>query len=404
MVAVRADLGVELRRYRGFDDAFAPHAHDAYVIGLVRSGSRALQCGGRSCTLVPGDLMVLNPGEAHACNAVGSDQLDYDGIAISVDAMVELVSREVEMPSRADRADAEPPSRSNAVQLPGPLVRSAEAAAVFGEVVSLIVADAPAGDVAEALCVLLSCIGMSDAYGAAERVGGGNGTAAGGRAAAELLEATATVGKRATADEMRLAAVFDDPPVLLREPSRLSDERIRQCDRAAQYMRAHIGEHMSVGDIAQKVGLSTYQLIRAFARRFGMTPGKCIQSLRVEKACELLALGATPSQVAQELGFSDQPHLTRLFRQRVGFTPGAYRAAVCNAQEIDDVRETCRTRTEGASRDVCSAWRGDGMRGSFGSSGEAGGSASSEAACAASSEAACAASVETAFCAQKGEG
>lgn len=47
-------------------------------------------------------------------------------------------------------------------------------------------------------------------------------------------------------------------------------------------------------------------------------------ALRVECACELLAEGAGPADVAAETGFADQAHLTRVFKQRMGTTPAAY--------------------------------------------------------------------------------
>jgi AraC family transcriptional regulator len=38
--------------------------------------------------------------------------------------------------------------------------------------------------------------------------------------------------------------------------------------------------------------------------------------------------GLSPSDVATECGFSDQSHLTRVFRQTVGVSPGAWRRAL----------------------------------------------------------------------------
>jgi AraC-like DNA-binding protein len=59
----------------------------------------------------------------------------------------------------------------------------------------------------------------------------------------------------------------------------------------------------------------------------------------VRRARELLRQGQSPGQVAATLGFSDQHHLTREFKRRVGLTPGRYAASA----------NSSKTRSPGAS-------------------------------------------------------
>ncbi len=99
-------------------------------------------------------------------------------------------------------------------------------------------------------------------------------------------------------------------------------------DGAAAYLRRHQGHAVRLADLAAVAGLSRCQLVRAWRRRFGLTPIQSLASLRVERARALLAAGASPAEAAQVAGFSDQAHLTRSFRNRLGLTPGAYRRAV----------------------------------------------------------------------------
>ena len=83
---------------------------------------------------------------------------------------------------------------------------------------------------------------------------------------------------------------------------------------------------------AENEGISAYALIRAYRRMFSLTPVQHQLALRVDAACELLANGAHASDAAAELGFSDQAHLTREFKKRIGCTPGSY-AAMRKASE-----------------------------------------------------------------------
>lgn len=94
--------------------------------------------------------------------------------------------------------------------------------------------------------------------------------------------------------------------------------------RAMAHFCGHLAAPSSLSALAAEEGLSTYALIRAYKRRFAITPMRHLASLRVECACRLLREGVEPAAVAAEVGFADQAHLTRAFKQRLGTTPGAY--------------------------------------------------------------------------------
>ena len=94
--------------------------------------------------------------------------------------------------------------------------------------------------------------------------------------------------------------------------------------RAFAHLCGHLAEPHAIADLAAAEGISEYALIRAYRRRFSITPLQHLMSLRVECACELLSKGAAPADVAAETGFADQSHLTRIFKQRIGTTPAAY--------------------------------------------------------------------------------
>lgn len=95
--------------------------------------------------------------------------------------------------------------------------------------------------------------------------------------------------------------------------------------RTYAHLQGHLADPASVTELAAREGLSASALIRAYRKRFAITPLQHLVSLRVERACSLLAQGASPAVVASEVGFSDQAHLTRALKERTGFTPAAYK-------------------------------------------------------------------------------
>jgi AraC-like DNA-binding protein len=82
---------------------------------------------------------------------------------------------------------------------------------------------------------------------------------------------------------------------------------------------------VSLEELARCCGITRFQLLRGFAREVGTTPHAYLVQRRVRLARRLLAGGASPAEAALQAGFSDQPHMTRVFTRHVGITPGRYR-------------------------------------------------------------------------------
>jgi AraC-like DNA-binding protein len=78
-------------------------------------------------------------------------------------------------------------------------------------------------------------------------------------------------------------------------------------------------------ELAAATGCSRYTLYRVFRSAFGLAPSDYQRQLRLRAARRLLARGRGPAEVAADVGFADQAHLTRWFVRTFGVTPGAYR-------------------------------------------------------------------------------
>jgi AraC-like DNA-binding protein len=97
--------------------------------------------------------------------------------------------------------------------------------------------------------------------------------------------------------------------------------------RARAYLQEHFNEPVTLEELSAVAGLSSYHLVRSFARRFGLPPHAYQIHVRVERARALLAAGAPLAEVASSVGFADQSHLTRHFRRINNVTPANYARA-----------------------------------------------------------------------------
>ena len=98
--------------------------------------------------------------------------------------------------------------------------------------------------------------------------------------------------------------------------------------RARGYLGTRFAGPVRLAHIAAECGLSAFQLIRVFQRVLGVSPYAYVVQMRVNRARDLLHQGVGVSEVAYACGFSDQSHLTRVFKKAIGVPPGVYRRAV----------------------------------------------------------------------------
>jgi AraC family transcriptional regulator len=74
--------------------------------------------------------------------------------------------------------------------------------------------------------------------------------------------------------------------------------------------------------LANIVGFSPSHFMALFKKSMGLAPHQYVIKQRIEKAKELLIKTPTPiAQIAYQIGFADQSHLTRLIVRHTGFTP-----------------------------------------------------------------------------------
>jgi len=110
------------------------------------------------------------------------------------------------------------------------------------------------------------------------------------------------------------------------EPTERSGRAIAEAFR--DLLDAHRFGSMTLAESGRILHVSPAHLIRCFAGTFGISPHRYLVGRRIDAARQLLLEGESPAQVAVEVGFHDQAHLTRHFRRHVGTTPGRYSTSV----------------------------------------------------------------------------
>lgn len=95
---------------------------------------------------------------------------------------------------------------------------------------------------------------------------------------------------------------------------------------AISWIWKHIADPIRIQDLTKVTNMSARSLIKRFNSALGLTPLAYIQSIRIRAAKRLLEetkLGI--EDIGYNVGYSNVSSFTRLFRLRVGESPGAYR-------------------------------------------------------------------------------
>lgn len=97
--------------------------------------------------------------------------------------------------------------------------------------------------------------------------------------------------------------------------------------RVREMILDHLGDPLPLARLSEAVGLTRSQLLHRFRLTWGQAPHACQLDERIKRAKPMLRRGdRSLSEIAQTLGFADQAHFQRHFRQRLALTPGQYRA------------------------------------------------------------------------------
>jgi AraC-like DNA-binding protein len=96
--------------------------------------------------------------------------------------------------------------------------------------------------------------------------------------------------------------------------------------RVKEYIDSNLGTNIDLAMLANIAGFSMFHFARAFKQSEGASPHRYLLDRRIDRAENLLVKTDLPiSEIAITSGFSDQSHLARHFRQRVGVSPSTYR-------------------------------------------------------------------------------
>lgn len=102
------------------------------------------------------------------------------------------------------------------------------------------------------------------------------------------------------------------------------DERV---EVAIRIMEGNLASPPSTGELARRLGMHVNTLIRLFKEVTGHPPHIFFDSLRIGRACiRLCRSGLSIKEVAEETGFCDACHFSRVFRKVCGISPARYRA------------------------------------------------------------------------------
>lgn len=147
------------------------------------------------------------------------------------------------------------------------------------------------------------------------------------RLVAALLDAAAALPRETPLDEPAarlLQVLLDRLPLLPAAPLGLNWPRDPRAQRIAYALSANPSDPAILEELAAAAGVTARTAARLFVRETGQTFGQWRQQLRLLVALEHLGAGASVTQVALEVGYSDVSSFIAVFRDAFGDTPARY--------------------------------------------------------------------------------
>lgn len=117
--------------------------------------------------------------------------------------------------------------------------------------------------------------------------------------------------------------------LLAREQTVNGSSRHPELDDILYQMHKNIGQPTPIDDFVRQSGLSRTAFFARFRSRTGMPPSRYMQELKLASAkAALETTNSSVKEIADALRFYDEFHFSKLFKQRYGVSPRAYRQAV----------------------------------------------------------------------------
>lgn len=102
----------------------------------------------------------------------------------------------------------------------------------------------------------------------------------------------------------------------------------RAVERAITLMYDRLGEPVTVDDMARAAMFSKFHFNRVFQRATGLSPGRFLAAIRIERAKELLvSTNLNVSDIGFLVGYNSMGTFSSRFSRSVGLSPTAYRGA-----------------------------------------------------------------------------
>lgn len=240
---------------------YTRHAHEHFSIGAITRGRSYYHYGDQTFQISAGTVVLMNPGDVHACNPIENEHWSYHMLYLDTPWMTDLQHQLGFSTDQGYRPFNTPHTQDTSLYH-----------GLLG-VYRLLVDER-----------------------------------------AELLQ-----------KQSALVSYFSEVQQRLNPSLAPVREVNHKLERAADYIREHCTEALKLEDICQAAELSPSYLIRAFKQYYGLTPHAFVVNSRIQFARTQLRNGALIAEVALAAGFADQAHFQRAFKQHFAATPGQYR-------------------------------------------------------------------------------
>lgn len=123
-----------------------------------------------------------------------------------------------------------------------------------------------------------------------------------------------------------LVAAYEHAGTKPRRRRSTTKDHAERVEAAKAYIAKHLGENISLAEIAAAANASPFNFARLFQQQTGMPVHRYLTRLRLRTSLERIAEpGADLTSIAFDLGFSSHSHFTDVFRREFGKTPSEIR-------------------------------------------------------------------------------